>query len=71
MITVHITLYTLRHARQGEFVLTHPNFLMTYLSIVPKEHRHVFVTELCKYYATISAQSGTPMAPLNVPAWLT
>lgn len=57
----------------AEYILTHPSQLVTFINTLTDdaEQRRIIVNELRKFYYTVSAQSGMPMAPLNIPAWLT
>ena len=57
----------------AEYMLTHPSQLVTFINTLTgdAEQRRVIVEELRKFYYTVSSQSGMPMAPLNIPAWLT
>lgn len=57
----------------AEYMLTHPSQLVTFINTLTDdaEQRRMIVNELRKFYYTVSAQSGMPMAPLNIPAWLT
>lgn len=57
----------------AEYMLTHPSQLVTFINTLTddSEQRRVIVEELRKFYYTVSSQSRMPMAPLNIPAWLT